>query len=225
MLIAGSITQVTSAISTACQAADAAAILHTIIDAAPKPTKPQSHSELGYDDGTIAGGDIVLQNVNFTYATRPELKVLDDLTLCFPAGKTTAIVGPSGSGKSTIVAILQRWYEFNGHPETNQLVSNGHSCTRSANRSLTHQVYWLRNGLVSISGQELRSIDVKWWRNQIGFVQQDSTLFTTTIYENIEFGLIGTEWEHGDKATKDRMIREACVEAFADEFISRLPQV
>lgn len=117
MTIASSVGQITGPLTAASQAAEACAIFHTIIDA-PKTT---------YGTGVIedAGAeDIVLHNVHFTYASRPDVKILDDLCLRFPAGKVTAIVGPSGSGKSTIVGILQRWYEFNGDPVSNPMVSS-----------------------------------------------------------------------------------------------------
>lgn len=117
MTIASSVGQITGPLTAASQAAEACAIFHTIIDA-PKTT---------YGTGVIedAGAeDLVLHNVHFTYASRPDVKILDDLCLRFPAGKVTAIVGPSGSGKSTIVGILQRWYEFNGDPVSNPMVSS-----------------------------------------------------------------------------------------------------
>jgi ATP-binding cassette subfamily B (MDR/TAP) protein 1 len=66
--------------------------------------------------------DIVLENVNFAYPIRPDVKVLDNLSLRFPAGKLTAIVGASGSGKSTIVGLLERWYELDGNMTDNILV-------------------------------------------------------------------------------------------------------
>jgi len=69
-----------------------------------------------------ASQDIVLTAVNFAYPGRPDLKILDSLTLRFPAGKNTAIVGPSGSGKSTIVQLIERWYELDGDLATNPLV-------------------------------------------------------------------------------------------------------
>lgn len=87
------------------------------------------------------------------------------------------------------------------------------------------QVLWLRNGIVAIGGRLLSELDIKWWRNQIGLVQQDNVLFNTTIYKNVEYGLIGTQWEDSSDHKKAMMIRAACQDAFADEFISRLPDV
>ncbi|KAH8845018.1 hypothetical protein MCOR03_003046 [Pyricularia oryzae] len=200
MMMATSIGQITAPLAAAQQAAEACGIFHTIIDF-PKPVYGSARGE----HEVRADGDIVLMNVNFAYPTRPEVKVLDNLSLVFPAGKVTAIVGPSGSGKSTIVGILERWYEFNGDPVLNPLV------------------LYLRNGFVSVGGRLLTEIDVKWWRNQIGLVQQDNVLFNTTIYKNVEHGLIGTLWEHESDEKKAMLIETACRDAFADEFINRLP--
>ncbi|KAM5353374.1 hypothetical protein ACJ41O_000024 [Fusarium nematophilum] len=55
-------------------------------------------------------GAITMENVSFSYPTRPEVTVLDKFCLNVPAGKVTALVGPSGSGKSTVIGILERWY-------------------------------------------------------------------------------------------------------------------
>lgn len=101
----------------AARAAGAATIFYSIIDA-PKP-------DIGGVKGpdVTATEDIVLDHINFAYPTRPHIKVLDDLTLRFPAGKVTAIVGPSGSGKSTIVGLIERWYELDGDPAQNLIVS------------------------------------------------------------------------------------------------------
>lgn len=50
-------------------------------------------------------------------------------------------------------------------------------------------------------------------------------LFNTTIYKNVEHGLIGTLWEHESDEKKAMLIETACRDAFADEFINRLPDV
>uniref|UniRef100_A0AC34RIQ6 ATP-binding cassette sub-family B member 8, mitochondrial n=1 Tax=Panagrolaimus sp. JU765 TaxID=591449 RepID=A0AC34RIQ6_9BILA len=56
-------------------------------------------------------GDIVLDNVKFSYPARPDKTVFDGFSLKIEAGKTTALCGPSGAGKSTIVSLIERFYE------------------------------------------------------------------------------------------------------------------
>ena len=88
----------------------------------------------------------------------------------------------------------------------------------------SQSLYW-RNGLIAVGGRPLREIDLKWWRSQIGLVQQEPFLFNDSVYRNVEFGLVGTEWEDADLETKKDLVKQACKEAFADEFITRLPEV
>lgn len=200
MMIVMGVGGVAAPLSAAARAAGAASILFNGIDA-PRPIVT------GLKDPDVsAAGDIVLWGVNFTYPTRPKLKVLDGLNLILPAGKTTAIVGPSGSGKSTIVALIERWYELDGDMDQKRLIA------------------FFRNGSVTIGGTKLTDIDLKWWRSQIGLVQQEPFLFNSTIFQNVANGLIGTEWEECDINKKKELVEQACKEAFADEFISRLPE-
>jgi ABC-type multidrug transport system fused ATPase/permease subunit len=56
-------------------------------------------------------------------------------------------------------------------------------------------------------------------------VQQEPFLFNDSIYRNVEHGLVGTEWEDAPLETKKELVKQACTEAFADEFIERLPDV
>ncbi|KAI1265654.1 P-loop containing nucleoside triphosphate hydrolase protein [Xylariaceae sp. FL1019] len=70
----------------------------------------------------IAQGGVQLDNVTFTYPSRPNVPVIQNVSLDFPAGQTTAIVGLSGSGKSTVAGLLTRLYD----PDAGRLILDGH---------------------------------------------------------------------------------------------------
>lgn len=55
-------------------------------------------------------GTVTLDQVSFRYPSRPEIPVLQNVSLQVHAGQQVAIVGPSGSGKSTLAALLLRFY-------------------------------------------------------------------------------------------------------------------
>ncbi len=64
-------------------------------------------------------GQVQFKNVNFAY--RPDLPVLQNLSLDVAAGTTVAFVGPTGSGKSTLVKLLLRFY----HPDSGSIHFDG----------------------------------------------------------------------------------------------------
>lgn len=137
-------------------------------------------------------GEILFENVSFNYPSRPNVPVVQDITLSFPAGKTCALVGASGSGKSTAVALIERFYD----PLA---------------------------GRVTLDGVDLKDINLQWLRSQIGLVGQEPTLFATTIKGNVMHGLINTPWENASEEEKFKLVKEACVKANADGFITKLP--
>jgi ATP-binding cassette subfamily B (MDR/TAP) protein 1 len=78
-------------------------------------------------------------------------------------------------------------------------------------------------GSVKLDGVDLRQLNLKWLRRQVGLVSQEPVLFATTIKGNVAHGLIGTEWDGASEEEKDRLIVEACKKANAHGFVSRLP--
>mmetsp|Transcript_7569 Transcript_7569/g.16469 ORF Transcript_7569/g.16469 Transcript_7569/m.16469 type:complete len:1107 (+) Transcript_7569:1-3321(+) len=52
-----------------------------------------------------------LRDVHFSYPQRPDVPVLQGLSLLIPTGRRIAVVGESGSGKSTVMSLLERFYD------------------------------------------------------------------------------------------------------------------
>ncbi|QCY11398.1 ATP-binding cassette domain-containing protein [Pseudomonas sp. MPC6] len=71
-------------------------------------------------------GDLVLQDLRFSYPSRPESYAVDGLNLTINAGETLALVGPSGAGKSTVYDLLLRFYD----PAEGRILLDGIPLTR-----------------------------------------------------------------------------------------------
>ncbi|CAN6843840.1 unnamed protein product [Brassica oleracea] len=157
----------------------AAAKIFRIIDHRPTIER---NSESGVELDSVTGL-VELRNVDFSYPSRPDVKILNDFTLSVPAGKTIAMVGSSGSGKSTVVSLIERFYDP-------------------------------ASGQVLLDGRDLKTLKLKWLRQQIGLVSQEPALFATSIRENILLG----------RPDADQVeIEEAARVANAHSFIIKLP--
>ncbi|NP_001137404.1 bile salt export pump isoform X1 [Canis lupus baileyi] len=159
--------------------AAATSIFHTI------DRKPiiDCMSEDGYKLDRIKG-EIEFHNVTFHYPSRPEVKILNNLSMVIKSGEMTAVVGSSGSGKSTALQLIQRFYDPS-------------------------------EGMVTLDGHDIRSLNIQWLRTQIGIVEQEPVLFSTTIAENIRYGR--------EDATMEDIVRAAKA-ANAYNFIMDLPE-
>jgi ATP-binding cassette subfamily B protein len=83
------------------------------VEAHLAPTPPSTLSRLR--------GDVVFENVRFTYPSRPGVEVLQGITLAARSGQRIALVGPSGAGKSTLISLLLRLYD----PSAGHLLIDG----------------------------------------------------------------------------------------------------
>uniref|UniRef100_A0A8C2UCI6 Bile salt export pump n=1 Tax=Coturnix japonica TaxID=93934 RepID=A0A8C2UCI6_COTJA len=140
-------------------------------------------SEEGYKLDKVRG-EIEFHNVTFHYPSRPDVKILDNLSMVIKTGETTAFVGASGAGKSTVIQLIQRFYDPT-------------------------------DGMITLDGHDIRSLNIQWLRSQIGVVEQEPVLFATTIAENIRYGR--------EDVTMEDIIR-AAKQANAYKFIMDLPQ-
>jgi ABC-type multidrug transport system fused ATPase/permease subunit len=91
----------------------------------------------------------------------------------------------------------------------------GHSgCGKSTCIQLLMRYYDPAEGSVRVDGENIREFNTKWYRSQLGVVNQEPVLFGTTIRENIRFGK--------DECTDEEIV-EAAKKANAHNFIMELP--
>jgi ATP-binding cassette subfamily B (MDR/TAP) protein 1 len=89
--------------------------------------------------------------------------------------------------------------------------------------SLVERFYDPSGGAVMLDGVNVKDLNLKWLRSQIGFVSQEPTLFAATIKDNVGHGLLNTKFENASETERFALIKEACVRANAHEFITKLP--
>lgn len=99
--------------------------MYEIIDRKPQIQSPESFEIQQNGNGTAYKTNVVQQGVsyrglNFSYPSRPHIKVLQNFNLDINQGQTVALVGASGSGKSTCVQLLMRYYD----PDEGKIVSS-----------------------------------------------------------------------------------------------------
>ncbi len=99
---------------------------------------------------------------NLSFRFAGRSELFTNINLEIEKGKFTAVIGESGSGKSTLGQILQRFYNF----ENGNIIINNH-----------HQ---------------LNEIQLKSYRNLIGVIPQDVTIFNGNIVDNILLGQVET---------------------------------
>ncbi|MFZ8941574.1 MAG: ABC transporter ATP-binding protein [Gemmobacter sp.] len=80
---------------------------------------------------------VALEGVSFSY---PGARgVFSDLTLSFPAGTTTALVGPSGGGKSTLLNLILRLYD----PDQGRVLIDGIDLRAASFASLRRKIAYV----------------------------------------------------------------------------------
>ena len=93
-------------------------------------------------------------------------------------------------------------------------ILGGTGSSKSSLIQLIPRLYDATEGVVKVGGLDVRSYDIEALRNQVSVVLQNNLLFSGTIGENLRWG--------NPQAT-DEELKEACVLAQADDFISRFP--
>ncbi len=100
------------------------------------------------------------------------------------------------------------------HGETIALVGKN-GCGKSTLINLLPRFFDPDHGSILIDGQDIRTVNLRSLRQQVGIVTQDTTLFDDTVSNNIAYG---------NRKAPQELIEEAASRAFAHEFIMKLPQ-
>ena len=94
---------------------------------------------------------ISFQNVDFAYASRSDLLVLQSLNLDVLPGDQLAIVGPSGAGKSTIMQLLLRFQL----PTSGEIYFFGEKSSSYSKNFIRKQMGWVPQDVI-LFGQSIR---------------------------------------------------------------------
>lgn len=134
---------------------------------------------------------IRFNRLTFAYPNRPHKSVLKGVSLTISPGKCTVIVGPSGCGKSTLLSLLLHFQPATNQPPMALTFDDQPSVT--ANTNLL--------------------------RSKTGYVSQTPFLFSTTIFENISYGL-----SPHSPLRNPANVHAAAKEAGIHAFITSLPE-
>lgn len=125
---------------------------------------------------------------NVSFAYDESKEIVKDVSFRIKGGTTVGILGGTGSGKSTLMHLLNRLYEL---PK--------------------------ENGSITISGVDIKDIEVGYLRENVGMVLQEPYLFSRTLAENIALGGTNAEIEDIKEAADTASLLET-IESFKEGF-------
>ena len=91
-------------------------------------------------------------------------------------------------------------------------------CGKSTVVSLIERLYDPIKGCVTLDGEGVREMNIRWLRRQVGVISQEPILFDTTIAENIRYGALFRQ-------VSDEEVVVAARTANVHSFIETLPNV
>ena len=121
-------------------------------------------------------------------------QVFRSLRLSIPAGRTLAVCGESGSGKSTLIQarpgpcllsqlqskVGQLYSRLHPRPSQEQQLRKARTPGNNKGRrrrfscclQLVERFYDVSSGSVTLDGHDVRSLDLRWYRSNLGLVSQ-----------------------------------------------------
>jgi ATP-binding cassette subfamily B (MDR/TAP) protein 1 len=79
-------------------------------------------------------------------------------------------------------------------------------------------------GMITLDGTNIADLDLRWLRQNIGFLPQEPHLYSLTIRENVLLGLPSSRSLAMSRSELDALVLSACIKAHAHDFIKSLPE-
>jgi ATP-binding cassette, subfamily B (MDR/TAP), member 1 len=87
---------------------------------------------------------------------------------------------------------------------------------------LIQRFYDPEEGAILLDGRDIRTLNVSWLRQQMSVVSQEPMLFNASIYDNISYGIRGSQ-QGIDGGKHRQLVYKAAMMADAHDFIDNLP--
>jgi ABC-type multidrug transport system fused ATPase/permease subunit len=112
------------------------------------------------------------------------------------------------------VPVLKN-YTLKVPPNTTAALVGSSGAGKSTVVALLQRFYEVNTGSVKVDGIDIRDLDIKWLRQQIGYVQQEPQLMGLSVRENVMYGV--------DREVSQQELEQVCIDANAHDFISAWP--
>ena len=93
-------------------------------------------------------GSVAFENIGFSYPSRSDVPVLNDVSFSIEAGKQMAFVGTSGAGKSTIASLMLGFY----YPTSGRVLFDGIPMDKISIGELRTQIAYVPQDILLFGG-------------------------------------------------------------------------
>ncbi|PHS77428.1 MAG: ABC transporter [Robiginitomaculum sp.] len=131
------------------RAAGASERIVELLGEVPQITAPENPVAL-----ENAKGAIDVEDMTFSYPTRPDETALNQINFSVKPGETVALVGPSGAGKTTMFQLLLRFYD----PQSGQIKIDGIAIKDLTPETLRQQFAFVQQATPLFSGSAMDNI-------------------------------------------------------------------
>jgi len=121
-------------------------VIETIMELIDSPDEGVEYEPI--EKGCEIKPNIIFKNVTFSYPTRPDIVVLNDISFEILEGTKLAIVGQSGSGKSTIASLVLRFFE----PSSGAIFWSGANANTYTKSQIRNQIAFVPQEVILFGG-------------------------------------------------------------------------